>query len=77
MQQRRGNGRRVQLHLRQHLGHLERVHDVGLAAEARLPFVVRDAELPRLANQRDIFIGPVGLHMAQKRLKALPIESLS
>ena len=36
VQQRRGDGRRVQLHLRQHLGHLERVHNVGLAAEARV-----------------------------------------
>ena len=40
VQQRGGDGRRVQLHLHQHLGHLERVHDVGLAAQARLPLVV-------------------------------------
>ena len=51
VQQRRGDGRRVQLHLHQHLGYLERVHNVGLAAEARLPLVVADAELPRLSNQ--------------------------
>ncbi len=51
VQQRRRNGRRVQLHLHQHLRYLERVHNIGLATQARLPLVVCDAELPRLSNQ--------------------------
>ena len=42
---------RVQLHLHQHFGYFKRVHNVGLARGARLPFVMRDAELPRLSNQ--------------------------
>ena len=45
------DGGRVQLHLRQHLGHFKRMNDVGLAASAHLPLVVLDAELPRLSNQ--------------------------
>ena len=51
VQQGGGDGRRVQLHLRQHLGHLERMHNIGLAGGARLPLVVAHAELPRLSNQ--------------------------
>ena len=51
VQQGGGDGRRVQLHLRQHFGHLERMNDVGLARGAHLPLVVLDAELPRLADE--------------------------
>ena len=47
------------------------MHNIGLAAQARLPLMVRDAELPRLANQRDIFIGTVGLDLAQQRFESL------
>ncbi len=36
VQQRRRDGRRVQLHLHQHFGHLKRMHNVGLAAQARV-----------------------------------------
>ena len=51
VQQGGGDCRRIQFHLRQHLCHLERVHNVGFAGGARLPFVVAHAEVPRLANQ--------------------------
>ena len=71
MQQAGGNGRRVHLHLRQHLGHFKRVNDVRLAGGAHLPLVVLDAEIPRLANQGNIFAGPVGLHLAEQSFKAL------
>jgi hypothetical protein len=51
VQQAGGNRRRVQLHLRQDLGHLQRMNDVRLARGAHLPVVVLDAELPSLADQ--------------------------
>ena len=63
MQQAGCDGGRVHLHLRQHLGHLERVYDVGLAGGAHLPLVVLDAELPCLADKGDIFTGAVGLDL--------------
>ena len=69
VQQGRGNGRRVQLHFGQHFGHFERMNDVGLAGGAHLPLVVLDAELPRFADQGNVFIGAIGLNVAQKRLK--------
>jgi cytochrome c553 len=63
VQQAGGDGRRVHLHLRQHLGHFERMDDVGLAGGAHLPLVMLDAELPGLADEGDIFAGAVGLDL--------------
>ena len=71
VQQAGGDGGRVQLHLGQHLGHFERMNDVGLAGGAHLPLVMLDAELPRLADQGDVFIGAIGLDVAEQRFKAL------
>ncbi len=75
VQQAGGDGRRVHLHLRQHLGHLQRVDDVGLAGGAHLPFVMLDAELPGLADERDIFAGTIGLDLLEQRLKT-PVDGL-
>jgi hypothetical protein len=44
--------------------------DVGLAGGAHLPLVMLDAELPRLADEGDIFTGTVGLDLAEQRFKA-------
>jgi len=71
VQQAGGDGRRVHLHLRQHLGHLERVDDIRLAGGANLPFMMLDAELPGLADERDVFAGAIAwtcLSSASKRL---------
>ena len=66
-----GDGGRVHLHLRQHLGHFKRMDDVGLAGGAHLAFVVLHAEIPRLADEADIFTGAVGLDLAEERFKTL------
>ena len=71
VQQARGDGGCVHLHLRQHLGYLERVDDVGLAGSPRLPFMVPDAELPGLADERNVFAGTVGVDFLEQRLKAV------
>ena len=71
VQQPRGNGGGVHLHLRQNLGNLKRMNNVRLARGAHLALMMLDAELPCLADQRDIFIGAVGLNPAKQSLKAL------
>ena len=71
VQQAGGNGRRVHLHLRQHLGHFERMDDVGFAGGAHLAFMMPDTELPSLADQRDVFAGAVGVNPLEHRLEAL------
>ena len=70
VQQAGGDCGRVHLHLRQHLGHLERVDDVGLAGGAHLALVVLDAKLPGLADERDVFAGTIGLDLLEQRFKA-------
>ena len=76
VQQAGGNGRRVHLHLRQHLGHFQRVDDVGLAGGAHLPLMMLDAELPGLANQGNIFAGTIGLDLAEQGFKSLIDQAL-
>ena len=71
VQQAGGDGRRVHLHLGQHLGHFERVDDVGLAGGAHLALMVLNAELPGLADEGNVFAGSVGLDVAEKRFKTL------
>jgi len=71
VQQARGDGGRVQLHLRQHLGHLERVDDVRFAGGPHLACVMLYAELPCLADEGDIFTGAVGLNLLEQRRKTL------
>ena len=61
---------RVHLHLRQHFRHFQRMNDVRLAGGALLARVMLHAEFPRFANQRDVFAGTIGLHLAQQRLEA-------
>lgn len=62
MQQPRGNGRRVQLHLRQHHRHFKRMQNVGFARSAKLALVMFQAELPPLADDLQIVARPVGAH---------------
>ena len=69
VQQAGGDGRRVQLHLRQHFGHFERMNDVGLAGGAHLALMMLDAELPGLANEGDVFAGTVGLDLRSRASK--------
>ena len=71
VQQAGGDGGRVHLHLRQHLGYLERVDDVGLAGGAHLAFMMLDAELPCLADEGDVFTGTVGVDVLEQRFKTL------
>ena len=71
MQQAGGDGGRVHLHLRQHLGDFEGVNDVGLAGGSHLALMMADAELPGLADQSDVFTGTIGLDVLQQRLEAL------
>ncbi len=45
--------------------------DVWLARSANLPGVMLDAEVPRLADEGDVFAGAIGLDLAEHRLKPL------
>ncbi len=69
VQQARGDGGRVHLHLRQHFGHFKRMNNVRLARGAHLPVMMLDAELPRLADQRNVFGGPVGVDLLEQCLQ--------
>ncbi len=71
VQQARGDGGRVHLHLRQHLGYLERMNDVGLAGGPHLALMMPNAKLPGLANEGDVFAGAVGVDLLEQRVKAL------
>jgi hypothetical protein len=71
MQQGSRDGRCIELHFRENLGYFKRVDDVGLAGCPHLPFMVLDTELPRLADERHVFSGPVGLNVLQEGFKAL------
>src|SRR5258708_37294209 len=57
-------------HLGQNFGYLERMDDVGFAGSAHLAGVVLHAEIPCLANQRDVLVGAVRAHLNEQRFKA-------
>ena len=59
MQQPGGNRRRVELHLRQHLRHFQRMQHIRLARGAKLPVMVLQAVVPGLANDFGIVGGAV------------------
>ena len=65
------DGRRVHLHLRQHLSHLERMDYVGFAGSPHLPFMMLDAEVPGLSDEGNVFAGTVGLDLPEQRFKTL------
>ena len=71
VQQAGGDRGRVHLHLRQHLGHLERMNNVGFARGPHLPLMMADAELPRLADQGNVIAGAVGVDLLEQSLDAL------
>ena len=71
VQQARGDGCRVHLHLRQHLGDFKGMNDVRLAGGAHLSLMMLRAEFPCLADQAYIFSGAVDLDVAEKRLETL------
>ena len=74
VQEARGDGRRVHLHLRQHLGHFERMNNVRLARGPQLPLMVAGAELPGPANQINVFRGAIGVDAADESLDP-PVKS--
>ena len=76
VQQRGGDGRRVELHLGQHLGHLQRMDDVGIARGALLPLVMRDAKIPGFADQLDVFCRTIGLNQLEERFETLTDRQL-
>ncbi len=63
-----GDGSGVKLHFGQDFSDFEGMDDVGLARSTLLSGMMLDAEFPGLADERDIFAGPVGLHVAKQRL---------
>ena len=69
MQETGGDGRRVHLHFGQNFSHFKRMDDVRLARGAHLALVVLHAEFPRLADERNVFGGAIGLNVAEKRLR--------
>ena len=71
VQQAGGDGGRVHSHIRQHLGHLQRVDDVRLARGPHLPFMMADAELPGLADQGNVIAGAVGVDLLEKSFDTL------
>ena len=72
----RGDGGRVHLHLRQDFGHFKRMNDVRLAGGAHLALVMLDAELPGLADKCNVFTGAIGLDLAEKSFEAAVDGSL-
>ena len=60
VQQAGGDGDGVQLHLRQHAGHFQRVHQVGLAGSPGLSGVISQGEVVGLLDEIEIVVGPVG-----------------
>ena len=77
VQQAGGDGRRVELHLRQHFGHFQRMDDVRLARGAHLAGMMLHAELPCFAYERNVLAGAVGLHLPQQLLDAIIDHLLS
>jgi len=57
VQQSSGDGRRVHLHLRQHLSHFERVNDVGFAGSSHLAVMMADTELQALRIRETSSLG--------------------
>ncbi len=69
VQQAGSDGRCVHLHLGENLGHFKRMNDVRLAGGAHLALMMLHAEIPRFADQTDIFTGSVGLNVAEEGLE--------
>jgi hypothetical protein len=75
VQQAGGDGRRVHLHLRQHLGHLERMDDVRLAGGPHLPFMMRTQNSQALRMREMSSLGRLAwtcLSSASKRWSMVP-----
>ena len=72
MQQPRGDGGGVQLHLRQHQRDLQRMQNVGLPGGAQLPVMVFQAELPGVADDVDVVGGAIGVNRVQQLAELLP-----
>jgi hypothetical protein len=77
MQQARRDGRRIELHLRQHQRYFKRMQHVRLARGAKLPFVMLKAEFPGLANDLKIVVGTVRAHRVQEFAKLLRKQILT
>ena len=67
-----GDGGRVELHLGEDEGDLQRVEDVGFAGGAELPVVMLEAELPGMADDVEIVGGAIGVDGVEQPAKLLP-----
>ena len=68
VQQPGGNGRRIQLHLRQHERDFKRMQNIRLARGAQLAFMMFEAEFPGFADDIVIVAGTVGANQIQQFL---------
>ncbi len=65
-----GDGGRVHLHFGENFSHFKRMDDVGLARGTHLALVVLDAEVPGFADEIYVFVGTIGLYLAEEGFKA-------